>query len=136
MTALYNVVVKNRHVEGGNVAVMEFESTTSTQLPQIEAGAHIDVHLPNGMIRQYSLCQDPKQQGIFRLGILKDPESRGGSESAFNDIQNGTQLQVSAPRNLFPLVKATHAVLIGGGIGITPLITMAYQLLHEGASFE
>ncbi len=136
MTALYDVVVKNRHVEGGNVAVMEFESATSTQLPQIEAGAHIDVHLPNGMIRQYSLCQDPAKVGIFRLGILNDPESRGGSLSAFNDIQDGMQIQVSEPRNLFPLAEAKHSVLIGGGIGITPLITMAYQLLHEGASFE
>jgi len=136
MTALYDVMVKNRHVEGGNVAVMEFESVTSMLLPKIEAGAHIDVHLPNGMIRQYSLCQDPNQQGIFRLGILRDPESRGGSVSAFDEIQNGQQLQVSEPRNLFPLVRAPHTVLIGGGIGITPLITMAYQLASESASFE
>lgn len=136
MTTLYNVVVKNRHVEGGNVAVMEFESAGSTALPRIEAGAHIDVYLPNGMVRQYSLCQNPQQQGIFRLGILNDPESRGGSRCAFSDIQDGMQLQVSAPRNLFPLTRARHSVLIGGGIGITPLITMAYQLKQEGASFE
>lgn len=136
MTALYNVIVKNRHIEGENVAVMEFESANSSPLPKVEAGAHIDVHLPNGMIRQYSLCQNPQYHGIFRLGILKDPDSRGGSESAFNDLQNGMEILVSEPRNLFPLVKAPHSVLIGGGIGITPLITMAYQLLSEGASFE
>lgn len=136
MADLYNVIVKNRHVEGGNVAVMEFESITDQTLPKIEAGAHIDVHLPNGMIRQYSLCQNPQQQGIFRLGILNDPESRGGSLSAFTELKDGMQLQVSSPRNLFPLSKAKHSVLIGGGIGITPLITMAYQLLQEGASFE
>ncbi len=136
MTELYNVVVKNRHVEGGNVAVMEFESVTDETLPNIEAGAHIDLYLPNGMIRQYSLCQNPQQQGIFRLGILNDPESRGGSKSAFSEIKEGMQLQVSAPRNLFPLTQAKHSVLIGGGIGITPLITMAYQLLQDEASFE
>lgn len=136
MTALYDVIVKNRHVEGGNVAVMEFESATDKQLPKVEAGAHIDVHLPNGMVRQYSLCQNPQQQGVFRLGILKDPESRGGSISAFEDLKDGVKLQVSEPRNLFPLVNAPHSVLIGGGIGITPLITMAYQLLAEGQSFE
>lgn len=136
MTAHYAVRVKSRHVEGGNVAVIEFESSTATLLPPIEAGAHIDVHLPNGMIRQYSLCQDPSQHGTFRLGILKDPASRGGSASAFNEIQVGQQLQVSEPRNLFPLAAAQHSVLIGGGIGITPLITMAYQLAHAGASFE
>lgn len=136
MTILYNVVVRNRHVEGGNVAVMEFESANSTALPKIEAGAHIDVHLPNGMVRQYSLCQNPNAIGTFRLGILRDPESRGGSVSAFDDLKDGMQIQVSEPKNLFPLVKAKHAVLVGGGIGITPLITMAYQLAQEGASFE
>lgn len=136
MTELYNVIVKNRHVEGGNVAVLEFESVTDEALPKIEAGAHIDVYLPNGMIRQYSLCQNPQQQGVFRLGILNDPESRGGSLSAFTEIKDGMQIQVSAPRNLFPLSHAKHSVLIGGGIGITPLITMAYQLLQEDASFE
>lgn len=136
MATLYNVVVRNRHVEGGNVAVMEFESANSATLPKIEAGAHIDVHLPNGMVRQYSLCQNPKDVGIFRLGILRDPESRGGSVSAFDDLKDGMQIQVSEPKNLFPLVKAKHAVLVGGGIGITPLITMAYQLVQENASFE
>lgn len=136
MTTLYDVVVKNRHVEGGNIAVMEFESATSAALPKVEAGAHIDVHLPNGMVRQYSLCQNPNDEGKFRLGILRDPESRGGSISAFDEIKDGMQIQVSGPKNLFPLLKAKHSVLIGGGIGITPLITMAYQLAHEGASFE
>ncbi|MCU4565184.1 PDR/VanB family oxidoreductase [Acinetobacter sp. WU_MDCI_Abxc222] len=136
MTTLYDVVVKNRHVEGGNIAVMEFESATSAALPKVEAGAHIDVHLPNGMVRQYSLCQNPNHEGKFRLGILRDPESRGGSISAFDEIKDGMQIQVSEPKNLFPLLKAKHSVLIGGGIGITPLITMAYQLAHEGASFE
>lgn len=136
MTELYQVIVKNRHIEGSNVAVMEFESATDISLPQVEAGAHIDVYLPNGMVRQYSLCQNPAATGIFRLGILRDPESRGGSISAFDDLKNGMQIQVSAPRNLFPLTKAKHSVLIGGGIGITPLITMAYQLLQDGQSFE
>ncbi|MGU3312307.1 PDR/VanB family oxidoreductase [Acinetobacter sp. M5A5_2a] len=136
MITLYDVVVKNRHVEGGNIAVMEFESATSATLPKVEAGAHIDVHLPNGMVRQYSLCQNPNDEGKFRLGILRDPESRGGSVSAFDEIKDGMQIQVSEPKNLFPLLKAKHSVLIGGGIGITPLITMAYQLASEGTSFE
>lgn len=136
MTNLYQVKVKNRHVEAGNVVVVEFESASQAPLPSIEAGSHIDVHLPNGLIRQYSLCQDPKQAGIFRLGILRDPASRGGSNCAFDDIKTGMLLQVSAPRNLFPLVDASHSILVGGGIGITPLITMAYTLLDQGKSFE
>lgn len=136
MSELFDVVLQHRHVEGGTIAVLELASATQTALPSIEAGAHIDVHLPNGLIRQYSLCQDPQQAGIFRLGILRDPESRGGSTCAFDQLTPGMHLQVSAPRNLFPLVDAAHTVLIGGGIGITPLITMAYALLAKSQSFE
>ncbi|WOE32615.1 MULTISPECIES: PDR/VanB family oxidoreductase [unclassified Acinetobacter] len=136
MTTHYDVIVKKRHVEGENIAIIEFESSNTLPLPQVEAGAHIDVYLPNGMVRQYSLCQNPSQKGVFRLGVLRDPESRGGSIAAFHDLTVGTQLQVSAPKNLFPLLPAQHTVLIGGGIGITPLITMAYQLAAQGASFE
>ncbi|ENV45425.1 PDR/VanB family oxidoreductase [Acinetobacter schindleri] len=136
MTELFDVVLQSRRVEGGTIAVLELTSANNVTLPSIEAGAHIDVHLPNGLIRQYSLCQNPKQTGIFRLGILKDPQSRGGSTCAFDELTPGMHLQVSAPRNLFPLVDASHSILIGGGIGITPLITMAYELLAQGKSFE
>lgn len=136
MTILYDVRVKSRHVEGGNIAVIKFESANSSPLPKVEAGAHIDVHLPNGMLRQYSLCQDPSDIGIFRLGILRDPDSRGGSVSAFDDLKVGMQIQVSEPKNLFPLLKSKHVVLVGGGIGITPLLSMAYQLAQDGTSFE
>lgn len=101
MAKLYDVVVKNRHVEGENIAIIEFESASSTVLPKVEAGAHIDVYLPNGMVRQYSLCQNPAHIGIFRLGILRDPESRGGSVSAFDDLKEGMKIQVSEPKNLF-----------------------------------
>lgn len=135
MSELYSVVVTQRHNQGGNIAVIELAAIAPNTLPKIEAGAHIDIHLPNGLIRQYSLCQDP-QHPNFRLGILKDPASRGGSISAFEDIYTGLELQISAPRNLFPLAQAKHHVLIGGGIGITPLITMAYQLFNQQCSFE
>lgn len=136
MAERYDVMIKKRHVEGGNIAIIEFCSANAQVLPLVEAGAHIDVHLPNGMVRQYSLCQNPAQKDFFRLGILRDPESRGGSQSAFDDLKEGMQIQVSEPKNLFPLVSAKHTVLIGGGIGITPLITMAYKLKQEGRSFE
>lgn len=136
MTEHYDVIIKNRQVQATNVAVLEFESANDVKLPKIDAGSHIDVYLPNGLVRQYSLCQNPNQEGVFRLGILKDPESRGGSICAFDELQEGMQLTVSAPRNLFALEEAEHSVLVGGGIGITPLITMAYALLEQGKSFE
>lgn len=136
MTALYQVIVRKRQVQAEHVVVLELVSATEHPLPKVEAGAHIDLHLPNGLVRQYSLCQNPLQTGMFRLGILKDPASRGGSISAFEQISEGMQLNISAPKNLFPLQQADHSVLIGGGIGITPLLSMAYQLLAEQASFE
>ncbi|WP_180000400.1 PDR/VanB family oxidoreductase [Acinetobacter sp. YH12239] len=136
MNEKYSVIVNKRLVEAENVVVLDLISATESPLPEIEAGSHIDLFLPNGLIRQYSLCQDPSLKGVFRLGILKDEASRGGSLSAFNDISEGMQLQVSHPKNLFPLLDASHSVLVGGGIGITPLITMAYDLLNNNKSFE
>lgn len=136
MAALYDVIVKSRHVEGENIAVIEFASALDQKLPSFEAGAHIDVHLPNGLIRQYSLCQNPTINQSYRLGVLKDPASRGGSLAVFETLLEGMNVQISEPKNLFPLAEAPHSVLVGGGIGITPLITMAYQLYARGESFE
>lgn len=106
-------------------------------LPPFEAGAHIDLHLEPGLIRQYSLCGDPADRGRYRLGILRDPGSRGGSTAAHERLREGAEVAVGHPRNLFPLAAdATHSILIGGGIGITPMIAMAHTLAATGRRFE
>ncbi|TCM66610.1 vanillate O-demethylase ferredoxin subunit [Acinetobacter calcoaceticus] len=137
MNQLYSVKVSQRTNAGQNISIIELESTQNEPLPTFAAGAHIELHLPNAMIRQYSLCQDPEQNQRYRLAVLRDQKSRGGSQYVYDHLNLGSQLHISAPKNLFPLnLQAEHTVLIGGGIGITPLISMAYQLHHAQQSFE
>ncbi len=103
---------------------------------QYEPGAHIDVTAPSGVTRQYSLCGDPTHPGTQLFAVKRENESRGGSSSLHDDVKVGTELSVGAPRNLFRLApQATHHVLIGAGIGITPLLSMAYRLIQLDAPF-
>ncbi|MPQ73148.1 PDR/VanB family oxidoreductase [Acetobacter senegalensis] len=105
-------------------------------LPSWDAGAHVDLFLGDGLIRQYSLCGDPGDRSCYRLAVLRDPASRGGSQAVHDLVRVGEIMKIGAPRNLFPLDKtAVHSVLIGGGIGVTPLIAMAYALHDQGQSF-
>lgn len=134
---LLSVVVHKRQEQGAGVVVLELLAANGNSLPAFEAGAHVDVHLGDGLVRQYSLCGDPAQHSRYRLGVLKDPVSRGGSEAVHAKLFEGAQVQIGAPRNLFPLADgAQRSVLIGGGIGITPMIAMAYALHQRGADFE
>ncbi|MCP6134101.1 ferredoxin reductase, partial [Klebsiella pneumoniae] len=90
--------------------------------PAFSAGAHIDVHLPDGLVRQYSLCNHPEERHRYLIGVLDDPASRGGSRSMHDGVREGTRLRISEPRNLFPLAQgARRSLLFAGGIGITPI---------------
>lgn len=106
-------------------------------LPEAAPGAHIDLHLPNGIIRSYSLVRAESQPQSYVVGVKKDAASRGGSRYVHEELRVGTILTVSEPRNHFPLnVSAVHSVLIAGGIGITPIWCMAQFLEQQGASWE
>ncbi|WDD93139.1 PDR/VanB family oxidoreductase [Burkholderia sp. FERM BP-3421] len=99
-----------------------------------EPGAHIDVTAPSGVTRQYSLCGDPDERGSYLFAVKKEARSRGGSRSLHDDATIGAELSISAPRNLFRLAaSASEHVLIAAGIGITPLLSMAYALHRRGA---
>lgn len=111
-------------------------SADGAPLPPCSAGAHIDITLPNGMVRQYSLCRVGPAGSAYEVAILRDPNGRGGSACAHRDIRVGDTLTISPPRNLFPLVPAGHSVLFAGGIGITPILAMADTLHARGESFE
>ncbi len=106
------------------------------QLPAFTAGAHIDVHVAPGIVRQYSLCNPPHERHRYVIGVLRDPSSRGGSRAMHDQIQAGAKLTISAPRNHFPLVDAPRSLLLAGGIGVTPLLAMAETLSAQGAPFE
>ena len=106
-------------------------------LQPFEAGAHIDMHLPGGIVRSYSLAGDPKDQTHWLIGVLREPASRGGSLALHDKVRVGDVIEVSPARNAFSMSSnATHSILLAGGIGITPLKSMAHELVATGASFE
>lgn len=130
-------LVQRREEQGHGVLVVDLVRADGGPLPAFDAGAHIDLHLGDGLVRQYSLAGAPSQRGSYRLGILKDPASRGGSVAAHQRLLAGATLRIGLPRNHFPLAAgATRSVLVGGGIGITPMIAMAHALSEAGQAFE
>ncbi|MFM0325954.1 PDR/VanB family oxidoreductase [Caballeronia glebae] len=101
-----------------------------------EPGAHIDVTSPSGITRQYSLCGDPSCRHSHLFAVKKEEQSRGGSRSLHDEVGIGSELSIGAPRNLFRLEEgASEHILIGAGIGITPLLSMAYRLVAINAPF-
>ena len=133
---LINATVTRRDDQTDEISVFELAAADGSALPAFDAGAHIDVVVGPELIRQYSLSNAPGE-AVYRLGILNDPNSRGGSRQIHADLKAGAAVQISTPRNHFPLdMSAGHSLLIGGGIGITPMIAMAYALKAAGKSFE
>jgi ferredoxin-NADP reductase len=120
-----------------DIHLFELRRTDGRVLPSAEAGAHIDLHLPNGLIRQYSLISPDPNPRRYQLGIKRDPASSGGSQFIFDQLKVGQTLAVSEPRNNFPLVQsAEHTVLIAGGIGITPIWAMVQTLQSLKRSWQ
>jgi ferredoxin-NADP reductase len=106
-------------------------------LPEPEAGAHVDLRLPDGRVRHYSLCGDPADRSQYVIAVKREDEGRGGSRWVHDTLTAGSEVHVSAPRNHFPLATAAgEHILIAGGIGITPMLAMAHQLRRDGARFS
>ncbi len=107
----------------------ELRHPAGEALPAFTAGAHITVTAPNGSLRKYSLCNDPAERDRYVIAIRRDPGGRGGSVSFVDGIREGALLTVSEPANTFELVeKAPSYLLVAGGIGITPILSMAHRL--------
>ncbi|QTP56579.1 oxidoreductase [Billgrantia sulfidoxydans] len=130
------VEVKARHDEARDIVTFELADPHGRPLPAFSAGAHIDVRVKEGIIRQYSLCNHPEESDRYLIGVLRDPTSRGGSIAMHEEIQVGDLVQISAPKNHFALKPAGRTLLLAGGIGITPLLCMAERLAHTQAEFE
>ncbi len=115
----------------------EFRRLDRSPMPPVAPGAHIDIHLPNGVTRQYSLTTADGDPNVYVVGIKKNKASRGGSRYMHDSLKVGAVLEISGPRNNFPLEeKAEHTVLLAGGIGITPIWCMAQRLMKTGTSWE
>lgn len=135
--ATYTVRVARKVVEALDICSFELVSDDASALPAFSPGSHIDVHLPNGITRQYSLCNDSAERHRYLIGVLKDAASRGGSRAMHESIREGDRLQISAPKNHFALAhQADSSLLLAGGIGITPILCMAERLARTGQAFE
>lgn len=131
------VRVSARRQEARDIAGFDLVSIDGGTLPPFTAGSHIYVEAAPGVIRQYSLCNSPSERHRYQIAVLRESNSRGGSIAVHKRLLEGSTLRISAPKNQFPLdPTAKHSILLGGGIGVTPLISMAEILAANDASFE
>lgn len=129
--------VARKSLAADDIAAFELVDPEGRDLPAFTAGAHIDVHMGEGLVRQYSLCNAPCERHRYCLGVLREPVGTGGSAHMHDRVAEGDSVEVSAPRNSFRLVEdAEHALLLAGGIGVTPILAMAHRLSALGKNFE
>lgn len=128
--------VADLRAESGDVLLATLRHPRRPALPPATAGAHVDIHLPEGRVRQYSLCGDPGDRSVYRVAIKREAAGRGGSRWLHDTLKSGDTLMVSAPRNHFELAEGVErTLLLAGGIGITPLLAMAHALRRGGTPF-
>jgi vanillate O-demethylase ferredoxin subunit len=132
-----NVVVAAREQLAADIVAIDLVRAVGGPLPPFGAGSHIEIQVDAQIVRPYSLCNDPRERNRYRIGVLKEPRSRGASRAICEDWKVGDRIRVSEPRNLFPVDEsATRSILIGGGIGVTPLLSMMHRLREIGGAFE
>ncbi|RKT22174.1 vanillate O-demethylase ferredoxin subunit [Paraburkholderia sp. RAU2J] len=131
------VRVARRNMEADGIVSFELAGLDGRDLPAFDAGSHIDVHLPTGHVRQYSICSAPHERARYQIAVLREAQSRGGSAGMHDAVKEGDELRVSMPRNHFSLASgpAKH-LLLAGGIGLTPLLCMAQHLDRAGEEFQ
>lgn len=132
-----SLVVRQIRFEAKGINSYELADPAGAELPAFTAGAHIDLHLPNGVVRQYSLCNSAAERHRYVIAVLRDEQGRGGSTALHDGLHVQDMVQVSIPRNNFQLMpEAKKVILIAGGIGMTPLKSMAHALEAKGVPFE
>ncbi|OAJ51851.1 flavodoxin reductase [Paraburkholderia ginsengiterrae] len=135
--ARLTVRVAKKTIEADGVCAFELIDPRGRKLPPFAAGAHIDVFLGDGLVRQYSLCNAPSERRRYLIAVLRVNGSRGGSTALHDRVREGDLLDIGAPRNRFALDEAApRSLLLDGGIGITPILGMAERLARRDADFE
>ncbi|MFE2289542.1 PDR/VanB family oxidoreductase [Streptomyces sp. NPDC059452] len=132
-TAVRRLLVTERTTIADGVVQLRLEGA---QLPPWQPGAHLDLVLPSGLVRQYSLCGDPDDPGTYTVATRLVADGRGGSREVHEQLQEGEEIEVRGPRNRFPLVAAEAYVFVAGGIGITPILPMLRSLAARGADWR
>lgn len=120
----------------GVVSVQLGRIESNDPLPAWEPGAHIDVYVPDGTTRQYSLCGDPGDLSSWQFAVLREPAGRGGSAFIHEQLRVGDRLLVTRPKQSFALEDASFHALVAGGVGITPMMAMAEELARTGRPFH
>ncbi|CAN5672949.1 PDR/VanB family oxidoreductase [soil metagenome] len=136
-TTTLQALVKSMRHEADGVVSVELVPAAGAVFPPFTAGSHVDLHLANGLVRSYSLLNDQRESGRYVVGVLNDRTSRGGSRYMHTQLRPGMVVPISAPRNNFKLhedAPTTH--LVAGGIGVTPLLSMARRLKELGKPVE
>jgi vanillate O-demethylase ferredoxin subunit len=135
--ARITVRVAKTTIEADGVRAFELTDPAGRKLPPFAAGAHIAVHLGDGLVRQYSLCNDPRERHRYLIAVLHVECSRGGSAAMHERVREGVLLEIGPPSNHFALDEfAPRSLLLAGGIGITPILAMAERLAQRDADFE
>jgi ferredoxin-NADP reductase len=132
--AALRVIGKTRVAD--DVMTLELAAPSGGRLRDWTPGSHIDLALPNGLTRQYSLCGDRWDPFTYRVGVLREPSGRGGSAFVHDELAVGDVVGVGGPRNNFPLVPSAQYLFVAGGIGITPLLPMIAQAHVLGADWH
>ena len=131
------VTVHRIHVVATDTVSIELRPEGNEPLPTFDAGSHISLHLPNGIVRSYSLINVSDSDNRYVIAVLRSPQSQGGSAFIHEHLHEGDALIISSPRNNFPLDETGERfVLIAGGIGITPIYSMAQRLASLGKSVD
>lgn len=128
--------MRQMRVEAEGVLGLDLEAPDGSELPAWTPGAHLDVLLPGGGVRQYSLCGDPADLSCYRIGVLHEVAGRGGSRFVHTQLRPGDVLDVRGPRNHFGLVEAESYLFVAGGIGVTPLLPMVEDVARRGRPFH
>ncbi len=127
----------SRRTEGAEgVVVLELADPGGGDLPAWTPGAHVDIRLTGELTRQYSLCGDPADRSVWRIGVLREAAGRGGSAFVHDELAEGDDVDVRGPRNHFDLAPSPRYLFIAGGIGITPILPMTAAARAAGAAWE
>lgn len=129
-------VTQMRLEADGVISVRLTRIESNKPLPEWEPGAHIDVYVPDGSTRQYSLCGDPRDLSAYEIAVLREPEGRGGSLFIHDQLRVGDRLLVTRPKQGFALEDASFHALLAGGVGVTPILTFAEHLDRAGKPFQ
>jgi ferredoxin-NADP reductase len=138
----YRVKVSKRELLCNGIVSLDFVKADGSDLPAWTPGAHVELRLPKcgqdgeDLLRQYSLCSDPKDLTSWKIAVLCENEGRGGSRFIHENLSEGDELEVQTPRNHFPFTPEGKCIFIAGGIGITPILPMVHQAIEEGLDWH